>query len=109
MSRTKEYGKNIEILHLLHNAITKTLQSWDAFARGEVQYLEPNGPESLRESYEASLASVEKNMTELRFRKLTLRQRIDLFDGMRNGVSLFQSHYLYYKLTRLACQCFLYG
>lgn len=87
LSRTQEYGRNIEILHLLHNSLTKILQSWDDFAGGEIRYLEPDGPQSLRERCEASVASVEKDMAELQFRNLILRQRINLFDGMRNGVS----------------------
>ena len=108
LSRTQEYGKNLEILRLLQNSLTKILQSWDAFARGEIQYLEPTGPESLRERCEASVASVEKDMAELQFRNLILRQRIELFDGMRNGVSTSKIVSFVQTLTGSACQCFVY-
>ena len=88
LNRTKEYSRIIELLHLLNNALTKVLQSWDAFVHGEICYLEPRSPDSLRERCEASTASIEKYMAELNFRNTILRQRIELFEGMRNGVSI---------------------
>ena len=87
-SRTRAYTMTIDLLRLLHNALVKVVESWESFESGEIRYFDVREQDSLQKVCESSLASVEKDMTELRFLRRSLQQRIEMFDNMRNGVSL---------------------
>ena len=86
-SRTRAYTETIELLRLLHNALVKVIESWESFEGGEIHYFDVREQDTLRKVCESSLASVEKDMTELRFLRRSLQQRIEMFDNMRSGVS----------------------
>ena len=88
LSRTKDYTQTIELLRLLHNSLVKIFESWEAFENGELQYFDARGQEILRSLWDSYLANIEKDMTELRFLRRVLQQRIEMFDTMRNGASL---------------------
>lgn len=63
------------------------LSSHGSFESGEIRYFDVREQDTLRKVCESSLASVEKDMTEFRFLRGSLQQRIDMFDNMKNGVS----------------------
>lgn len=86
-TRTRAYTESIELLRLLHNALVKFIESWESFESGEIRYFDVREQDTLRKVCESSLASVEIDMTELRFLRRSLQQRIDMFDNMKNGVS----------------------
>ena len=86
-SRTKEYTSTIEILRLLHNNLVKGIESWESFNEREMQYFEIRDNEFLSQKWEPYFASIEKNMTELRYFRRSLQQHIDALDSKRNGVS----------------------
>ena len=88
LTRTKQYTRTIDILRVLHNSLVKIIESWEDFENGEAQYFEVTEFEALRKSWDAYLASIDKNMTKLRFLRRSLQQRIDMFDNKRNGVSI---------------------
>ena len=87
-SRTRAYTEIIELLRLLYNALVKVIESWESFESGEIRYFDVREQDTLRKVCESSLASVEKDTTELRFLRRSLQQRIEMFDNMRNGVCL---------------------
>lgn len=64
------------------------VESWESFASGEIQYFEVREQETLRKVWESHLAGIEKDVTELRFLRRSLQQKMEMFDNMRNGVSL---------------------
>jgi len=86
-----EYTGTIDLLRLLHNALVKTIEAWEHFKTGEVQYFEMPEYQTLRKTWEAYLAGVNKDMTELRFLRRSLQQRIEMYDNKRGGVSSFAS------------------
>ena len=86
-SRTREYTSTIELLRLLHNDLIKIIDSWESFDRGEIQYFDIRDQESLRKRWESYLANIEKDISELRFLRRSLHQRIESLDSKRNGVS----------------------
>lgn len=70
----------------------KILESWTAFENGELEYFDDRGQEDLRNLWSTSLANIEKDVNELRSLQRTLQQRIEMFDGMRNGASTINEH-----------------
>ena len=83
----------------------KIFESWEAFEDGELQYFDARGQETLRSLWGSYLANIEKDMTELRFLRRVLQQRIEMFDTMRNGASLSTASIKEIALlTALACQ-----
>lgn len=86
-SRTRGYTATIDLLRLQHNALTKVIESWEHFEGGELQYFLGNEHDVLRQIWDGYLADVEKSFNELRTLRTILRQKIETFDSMRNGVS----------------------
>ena len=84
--RTREYTRTVELFRLLYNALVKTIESWEQFENGEIQYFDIVGQITLRRAWESYLAGIEKNITELKFLRRSLQQKIEMFDNMRNGV-----------------------
>ena len=52
-----------------------------------MQYFLGNEHETLRQTWDGYLADMETSLNELRSMRTILRQKIETFDNMRNGVS----------------------
>ena len=98
-SRTRDYTATIDLLRLLHNSLVRIIESWERFGDGEVQYFEIKGEESLQAIWEDYLASIEKDMTELRSLRLVLSQNIEGLKNKRSGVSSFHKSRDFERLT----------
>ncbi|MCJ1483151.1 hypothetical protein MMC06_003317 [Schaereria dolodes] len=85
-SRTKEFTWIVELLRLLHNALTKTIESWENFEEGEIQYFQVEDKDILRMDWSRYLEGIEKDMAELRLLRTSLHQKIEMFDNKRNGL-----------------------
>ena len=88
-SRTRDYTATIDLLRLLCDSLTRTIESWERFVAGEVQYFEVKDQQSLQTIWENYLASAEKDMSELRFLRRVLSQDIEALNNKRSGVSSF--------------------
>ena len=98
-SRTREYTATIDLLRILHNSLVRIVESWDSFGSGEVQYFEIRNEESLQAKWEDYLASIEKDITELRFLRRVLSQNIEALNNKRSGVSSFDGSGDFKRLT----------
>ncbi|KAI9875145.1 MAG: hypothetical protein M1830_008824 [Pleopsidium flavum] len=85
-TRTKEYSWTVQVLRLFHNSLVKLLESWESFQAGEVQYFRVKDNDDLDKLWRSYLASIEEDITELRFLRRSLQQRIEMFVNMRNGL-----------------------
>ncbi|KAI9878373.1 MAG: hypothetical protein M1830_001078 [Pleopsidium flavum] len=87
-SRTKEYTWTVQILRLFHNSLVKLIESWENFEAGEIRYFDVEDNERLQTIWRKEfLASIRKDVTELRSLRRSLQQRIEMFDTMMSGVS----------------------
>ena len=86
-NRTRDYTFIIDLLRDLHKSIVRTIESWERFADSELQYFEAT-QESLRKIWDTYLASIEKDMTELRFCRQILWQSIETLSNKMSGVCL---------------------
>lgn len=89
-TRTKNNTKTVQLLRLLNNSLVKTIDSWERFEAGEIQYFRLGHHDSSRTLWNKYLSDIEKDVTELRFLSRSLQQRIDMFDHLRDGVSSLQ-------------------
>lgn len=87
LSRTRKNTEVVQLLRLLNNSLVKTIDSWGRFEAEEIRcfYLEQH--DSTRTLWDYFLAEIEKDVTELRFLSMSIQQRIDMFDHLRDGVS----------------------
>ena len=85
-SRTRRYTKTTRLLRVLYNGIVKMIESWEAFAGGELQYFHDDDHPKLRMLWEGYLADIESDLIELRALRSVLLQKIEIFDNMRNRV-----------------------
>lgn len=72
---------------MFHNSLVNLLESWASFQAGEIHYFQVRDNDSLAELWVSYHASIEEDIKELRFLRRSIRQRIEMFDNMRNGVS----------------------
>lgn len=86
-TRTKEYTWTVQFLRLLHHSLVNLLESWHRFQSGEVRYFRVRENDDLDKRCRSHLAKIDKEITELRFLRRSIQQRIEVFDNMRNGVS----------------------
>ncbi|MCJ1383972.1 hypothetical protein MMC17_007086 [Xylographa soralifera] len=85
-NRTREYTSTIELLRLLHSAIIKIIESWERFEDGELQYFDVEEQPTLRKTWDGYFADIVKDSNELRSLRTTLRQKIETFENMKNGL-----------------------
>ena len=85
--RTKEYTTITDLLRLLYNSLVKLIESWENFANGEIQYFDVTEFPALEKKWDSYKASINQDMSELRYLRRTLMQRIEMFDNKRSGVS----------------------
>lgn len=86
-SRTRDYTRTTDLLRLLHNSLVITIESWEDFESGEIQYFEAQEHEVLRVTWDAYLAAIIKDISELRFLQRLLEQKIGMFDNKKSGAS----------------------
>ena len=86
-TRTRDYTRTTDILRLLHNALVITTESWEDFESGEIKYFEAQEHEALRMTWDAYLAAISKDISELRFLRRLLQQKIEMFDNKKSGAS----------------------
>ena len=82
---TKNYTWAVAILRRFHDALLMTIESWQEFAVGDMQYLETKnvGLDALWKEYIDSLFN---DMSDLRYLQRSILQRIQTFDRMKDGV-----------------------
>lgn len=73
------------MLRRYHDRLLKTIESWDAFAAGEIRYFDTNS-DMLREAWSNHIASLFNDVSELRFLQRSILQKIQTFDRMADGV-----------------------
>ena len=87
-TRTKDYTRTIDLLRLLHNALVITIESWENFESGEIRYFEVQEHQALRMIWDSYLAAISKDISDLRFLRRLLQQKIEMFDNKKNGASI---------------------
>jgi hypothetical protein len=85
-TRTRNYTDTVELLRLLHNSLSLTVESLERFHNEEAQYFQAN-QNALRMTWDRYFAVIEKDCNELRFLRTVLQHKIDAFDNKKNGVS----------------------
>lgn len=86
-TRTKDYTRTTDLLRLLHNALVITIESWEGFESGEIQFFDVQEHQALRVIWDAYLAAISKEISELRFLRRSLQQKIEMFDNKKSGAS----------------------
>ncbi|MCJ1291921.1 hypothetical protein MMC34_003470 [Xylographa carneopallida] len=86
INRTREYTSTVELLRLLCNAITKTIESWERSEAGELLYFLVDEQTTLQKKWDGYVADIMKDSNELRSLRTTLRQKIETFDNMKSGL-----------------------
>ncbi|KAL2047059.1 hypothetical protein N7G274_001078 [Stereocaulon virgatum] len=85
-TRMNEYTRTLDLLRLLYNVLVRIVELWENFESGELQYFEVQENQALRKTWDSYIAGVNKNVTELRFLRRTLQQKIEIFDNKRSGL-----------------------
>jgi hypothetical protein len=96
LSQTKKYTLAIQILRLFTNLLVKTIDSWDTFATEQLSaFRTTSDPERRPTKISTHITKIESNVSELRFLRQTLEQRIETFESRRSNVC---SSLLYAKM-----------
>jgi uncharacterized protein with von Willebrand factor type A (vWA) domain len=79
MSHTKELTRTVSAIRRFRDSRWRTIQAWEKF--------ELIGLETLRDRWEGYLDTTRGHIAELRAFHVMLNQKLDLFNGMKDGVS----------------------
>jgi hypothetical protein len=88
LSRTKKLTITVSTIRRFRDSLTRTIQAWDNFDRENVQMFGLVGLEALRPRWEGYLSQTRENIAELRSYRELLRQKLELFNSMRDGVCI---------------------
>ncbi|EKG16112.1 hypothetical protein MPH_06678 [Macrophomina phaseolina MS6] len=88
-THTKMLTSIVSAVRSFRDAISLTLEAWHTFEQGQIQHLHTTGSEALRARWERYLATVQGNMSELGSLRSLLAHKLDLFNGLRDGVSYY--------------------
>jgi hypothetical protein len=86
-SSTKEFNWTTQVLWILHDSLTRTIESWESFQSVHRRYFNVR-EQVLQTTWETYLIGVDKDVVELKVLRRTLQQRIEMFDNIRRGVSI---------------------
>ena len=87
LSRTKEYTWIVQVLRMLENGLTRTIDVWDRFEAGDASYYLLPREDTRRIAWEQQLAAIHQDINELRFLRTTFQQKIEMFDSLKHSVS----------------------
>jgi len=68
--------------------LAKTVEAWDSFERNEILIFNPIGWEALQPRWNGLLTLTRKAIDELRAFHALLEQKLELFNNMKDSVSL---------------------
>ncbi|KAH0547759.1 hypothetical protein FGG08_000016 [Glutinoglossum americanum] len=83
ISQTKDYTWTLQVLRLLFNALTKTIEAWECFERDDTRYFNATEFNLQWASY---FGDIRRNMKQLRDLRMSLQQKMESFENMRNNV-----------------------
>jgi len=87
ITQQKGFKWTIRVLRQFTHLISKTINSWETFKDGEIRYFSlPESDASAQASWGGYLASIDKDVTELRDLRASLIHQTELFENMTNSV-----------------------
>jgi hypothetical protein len=88
LSHTRDLTLAVATLRHFRDSLTTTIAAWDDFERSGIAAFDLQGCEGLRPRWDGYLSDIHSSISDLRTLQLLLAQRLELFNGMRDGVSL---------------------
>ena|SRR6266513_1651792 len=101
LSHTKKLTLTVSTIRRFRNALAKTIEAWDRFAHNEILVFNPIGWEALQPHWDSLLTMTRKEIDELRTLHSLLEQKLELFNNMKDSVSLSDYFVRVSKLTSL--------
>jgi hypothetical protein len=76
------------VLRQMNHLLSKTINAWDTFRQGQIQYFcLPSSDAFADPSWAVYLARIDKNFAELHDLRSSLQYQTELFENMTNNVS----------------------
>jgi hypothetical protein len=89
MTQQKGFKWTVRVLRQFTNLLSKTIAAWETFKDGEIRYFYiSQGDDSVGKSWGTYLASIDKDVTELKDLRSSLQYQTDLFENMTTNVSI---------------------
>ncbi len=87
MSRTRTYTKAVSILRQVHDSLSSQIDSLQMFLDDNIQYFETKDKDS-EERWRGFFERISSELVHLQRWQRRLKQRIQRFDAMKDGVCL---------------------
>jgi hypothetical protein len=78
----------VSTLRRFSNVLSRTINAWENFELTQIYLLSTTGSDALQQSWEGRISDIRNHMSELRSMLTLVTQKLDLFNEMRNGVSV---------------------
>ncbi|KAI9708419.1 MAG: hypothetical protein M1828_002991 [Chrysothrix sp. TS-e1954] len=86
LNRTKEYTWSTHILRTFYNSLTNLIEAWESFRASELRLLFSNLSEPMRLRWQVRTIRIEQDLSELRYFRRSLLQKIEMFDSLKDGL-----------------------
>ena len=87
MTRTKELTLTVSTLRRFRDSLSRTVVAWDGFEERGIDIFETTGSDAFRQRWEGYLEDIRRDFAELKSLQTLLTQKLEHFNGMRDGVS----------------------
>lgn len=78
----------VSTIRRFSDTLGNLIASWDDFEKGSIRHLETTGSATFRGRWNERITEVRKDISQLRFLRRLLEQKLDLFQSKLDGVSL---------------------
>ena len=87
ISHTRHYSWAVKVLRLLNNVLTRTVESWECFKCGDIRCFDVDSDARHQSTWPLYMSDIRRDLDELQALRTSLRQKIEMFDNMKSGVS----------------------
>ena len=89
LRKTKNYTRIVHLLRLFVDSLTRLLNTWEQFLSAEKPLVATHGEDSV-EALNTHMRAISGQLEHLRSFRYCFQQKLELFDGLRNNVRMFE-------------------
>ncbi|KAF2842153.1 hypothetical protein M501DRAFT_1028917 [Patellaria atrata CBS 101060] len=86
LTRTRELTVTISTIRKFRDCIRRTVAAWENFETNDLPCFEVSGSDEYKETWREYISDVRGHVDDLRSMHLSLHQKFDLFNGLKDGI-----------------------
>ncbi|KAF2088867.1 hypothetical protein K490DRAFT_38141, partial [Saccharata proteae CBS 121410] len=88
LTHTEKLTTAVSTIRRFRDSLVKTIEAWDSFYGTNLGLFSVDASQELQERWQADVLEIRACVAELNALRIVMAQRLDLFNSMRDGVSI---------------------